>query len=562
VSRFENFFIETWLGLSEAELNCINALDSPDYLGFRERHVEKHSKDTLGWVASNEEIQNWISQKTVAPLWIRGTPGQGKTVFSRYLIEQLEWLTPLQTAADGEAPGQSKVIYFFFYQQDPNLRTVSAALRSLIDQLLIAPPVFQQILKFYDRKGPKFVISNETLWKFFKAMIHDRYFGVIYCVIDALDECEQQPGMDSRKEFLNRIGEPFPANGGIQKHSCKLLLTSRPEVDILRYLRNFPVLDLRVHKSDIARYIEEEVSKFPDDFSPAIRTTVETELKLRSETTFLWTSIVLNEVSRMVQPNLLEIQTKITQLPGDLDKLYRVLIAETLEREGDKARLTLLWVAYAKRPLSLRGLEAALATKPSSKCKEETLLYMPKVTVDSVVTLAGAVLKVVPKPSVRLQESSTVEFIHQTMKEFCIQSGILLNSADLVSPIQAPVHPYIAKVCLAYLNFEDLVRSAPRWNSKLMHEYPIVNYATENWHHHAGGDYSNIKTLLYPLVDPQSQKAKFWCFRSRSVSSAVDLILDSRITHLECSCVANTTQGSPRRSPHQLLKESRCMCLI
>jgi len=50
-------------------------------------------------------------------------------------------------------------------------------------------------------------------------MIHDRYFGAIYCVIDALDECEQQPGMDSRKEFLNRIGEPFPANGRIQKHS-------------------------------------------------------------------------------------------------------------------------------------------------------------------------------------------------------------------------------------------------------------------------------------------------------------------------------------------------------
>ncbi|KAF8243410.1 hypothetical protein K440DRAFT_637368 [Wilcoxina mikolae CBS 423.85] len=520
--------------LSEVELKCIKALNSPDYLGFRERQIAKQSKDTLQWVTNNEEIQNWISDKTNMALWIKGTPGQGKTVLSRFLIKQLEQRTISQTVSGGEAPGQSKVIYFFFYQQDPNLRTVSAALRSLIDQLLIAPPLFQHILKFYGREGSRFARSNEILWKIFKDIIQDPYFGTIYCVIDALDECEIQTGKDSRKEFLDRIGELLSAQGRAQKHSCKLLITSRPEVDILRCLNNLPLLDLKAHEGDIDRHIEEEVSKLPNEFSPATRDTIEFELKLRSETTFLWTSIVLKDVSRMVQPTPLEIRNKIAQLPGDLDKLYRDLVAKTLEREGDKARLTMLWVAYAKRPLSLRELQAALATKPNSRSKEETLDNMPTITVDSIGRLAGMVLKVVPDSKGRLQESAKVEFIHQSMKEFCIQSGILLDREDLnlVSPAQAPVHPYLAKVCLAYLNFEDLVSSAPLWNSKPMHGYSFVNYAVENWHHHSGDDYSDIKTLLYPLVDPQSPTAKFWCFNSRQVSHTTELILDSRVPHL------------------------------
>jgi Cdc6-like AAA superfamily ATPase len=117
--------------LSETEAKYVKALDAPDYISFRKYRVEEPAGGTCQWFLHDKSVHAWLSEDKPSFLWVRGAPGQGKTVLSKFLLDHLECQSP--------NPQYARVIYFFFYDQDERFQTVNSLLRSLIKQLLTAP---------------------------------------------------------------------------------------------------------------------------------------------------------------------------------------------------------------------------------------------------------------------------------------------------------------------------------------------------------------------------------------------------------------------------------------
>src|SRR5437016_992832 len=159
------------------ERKYVKALDAPQYAPFRKFNIEDPAPGTLQWFLHNEAVGSWISEEESSLIWIRGSPGQGKTVLSKFMLEHLEGLTK---------PDESvKVIYFFFYNRDERLRAASSMLRSLLKQLIITSDVFRHIS---DTAETDSSTDSESLWEILEMIIHAPTFSEIYCVIDALDE--------------------------------------------------------------------------------------------------------------------------------------------------------------------------------------------------------------------------------------------------------------------------------------------------------------------------------------------------------------------------------------
>jgi Cdc6-like AAA superfamily ATPase len=167
--------------LSDMELKYVKALDAPKYATFRKFNVEDPAPGTLKWVLHNELVSSWISKEESSLIWVRGSPGQGKTVLFKFILDHLEELAKSHKSV--------KVIYFFFSDRDERFRTISSILRSLLKQLLTISDVFRHISDIVETDSS--TDSEDTLWEILEAIFHAPIFSKIYCVIDALDECDE-----------------------------------------------------------------------------------------------------------------------------------------------------------------------------------------------------------------------------------------------------------------------------------------------------------------------------------------------------------------------------------
>jgi hypothetical protein len=102
------------------------------------------------------------------------------------------------TKVIGRIAAQSKdtmLAYFFCDNRDDWRNTAVAMLRGLILQLV------QQHSKLLEHIIPVFKIQRDTLfsnssfeslWRIFESMVRDPSIGSVFCVLDGLDECDEQ----------------------------------------------------------------------------------------------------------------------------------------------------------------------------------------------------------------------------------------------------------------------------------------------------------------------------------------------------------------------------------
>ena len=275
--------------LSDIEIKYLKALKAPDYAAFRKYHVEDPAAGTFSWFLEEESLCRWLSEEASSILWIRGSPGQGKTVLSKFLLDRLE--------SPGLVSGHNaKIVYFFFYYQDERLRTVSAALRSLIKQLLPSTDLFKHLFETFDVNSP--TDSEDTLWEIFEAMVQDPIVGKVYCILDALDECDE----GSRNWLLRRLTRLIQTSvQNRKKDVLKLLVTSRPVLDIIRALDRFPRFDLTANPNDLRLFVHSKVAAL-QDLSVDLQKRVAELLLDGAGRTFLWVSIVCNQLREVALP--------------------------------------------------------------------------------------------------------------------------------------------------------------------------------------------------------------------------------------------------------------------
>ncbi|KAM0168180.1 hypothetical protein ACHAPF_011256 [Botrytis cinerea] len=464
--------------LSSAEKRHWDDLNIPPYGNFKEtKKVRTAVEGTLQWLVSDQSLGfqdrperlqksdfiEWRDSNQSCVLLITGTPGQGKSVLSNFVIDHLQ---------EQQKP-QNKIIYYFCnIKNEESSRTASSILRSFIVQLCEDQRLYQKLPNRFQNKDEKkefFTDSLDNLWRVLLDLISTDIYNRIYCIIDGLDVYGTE--MKSLLEYFNerlkkiRIGEPF----------LKLLCTSRPE-EFVMDIAFSPSKTLCASEEDLTTFIKSELRSFRTKFTDDMKEYILKAAKEKAGTTFLWISILLREVQGLRLPSRKDVEKKMKQLPLEINDLYKSLLQKVLGSPKDITILT--WITYAARPLSFKELEVALAIGMTENatswkgCKEEKIVLNAEV----IQTSLGSLIDVIgPNPFL----------IHQTLRDF-LKSSDILEKAEILNQFERP-EMLLANTCISYLNFEDIIEfslSTTEDEDSTEDKERFLSYAANFWYEH------------------------------------------------------------------------------
>ena len=267
--------------------------------------IPKRSPNTCSWVLETNAFKNWARGEYSSVLRLCGYPGLGKSVISKYLVEEGFGADSAGSSlrhSDCDAP---IIVFFFCSYRDSQTRSLKNLLSFLLHQLLYQKPELSRgIRKRHEKLSQLMVESVGSLWGMLEEVILEipRVYPTaltpeaaftslpknLYIVVDALDELhktEWGPLCDRFFDILKRSQNAF-----------RLFITSRKEPEIEQKLATAWCLDLSLAKqnaSDVTEYLRTSVSTYgkENNFGDEVNHTITFEITKMAEGMFLWASL-------------------------------------------------------------------------------------------------------------------------------------------------------------------------------------------------------------------------------------------------------------------------------
>jgi hypothetical protein len=179
------------------------------------------------------------------------------------------------------------------------------------------------------------------------------------------------------------------------------------------------------------------------------------------------------------------VRDALRNLPEDLEHTYNDAMDRIESQNKDDKEVALralIWVANAKRPLSVHELREALAIELGAI----TLDADGMLDMEFIVSVCAGLLIV----------DQAVRLVHHTTQDYI----------DRVQPSRFPcAQTEITSQCLTYLSFEDFRRHRSQDNPSLHRKHKLLSYASHYCLMHAAGEpetHLQERTLLFRLRWP------------------------------------------------------------
>lgn len=165
-------------------------------------------------------------------LWLIADPGCGKSVLSRFLIDEV-------------FPQQSGwTILHFFFKDETTQRDICVAMCAIIHQLLDKKP---QLSKYAMDKittnGDTLKGDFDGLWQLFLQLAFNPEAGRVVCLFDGLDECEKSECRRLTSK-LHDFSTAHCVERQLHDTDLKFFIASRPYSQIMR---RFAIIQSRSH---------------------------------------------------------------------------------------------------------------------------------------------------------------------------------------------------------------------------------------------------------------------------------------------------------------------------
>ncbi|EUC28694.1 hypothetical protein COCCADRAFT_30089 [Bipolaris zeicola 26-R-13] len=247
---------------------------------------------TCEWIKNNGGYRSWNQGETPL-LWVTGGPGKGKTMLSIFLTEDLEQELSKYNAG--------QLVYYFCIHKKRDKGT--DLLRSLLYQIIDKRPELAKhaftYLETPERRAHT-LSSLPSLWIILQNIIADATLGDLFCIVDGLDECDE----DTRRFLIPRFVDQLePQSSPNQPESLfRLIIVSRD----LEGLEGCEKIDLdEDHVSndggDIELFVCEKVKELfqRKKLDVVFQPTVREALISGANGTFLWVGFVINELLKI-----------------------------------------------------------------------------------------------------------------------------------------------------------------------------------------------------------------------------------------------------------------------
>ncbi|RYP34424.1 hypothetical protein DL767_004293 [Monosporascus sp. MG133] len=429
-------------------------------------------------------------------LWVSADPGCGKSVLTKYLVDSVLQTTEFRT-----------VCYFFFKDDFEDQRNVVSALCCILHQLFKQKRVLlsDAILDQFDIDGETFTSSFGELWHTLINAAKDENAGEIICLLDAIDECEDQ----GRSQLAQKLCQLYCTR---RNFNLKFLLTSRPYGGIRRGFQpleipGLPVIHLSgesdVEMEKISREIDVFIRARVQDIRTRLRLTHnEQDLLLRElmrvpNRTYLWIYLTLDLIENDIDIDKTGILRAISQLPKTVDEAYDRILSKS--RNSKKAERILHIVVAAARPLTLREMALALVLQESHRSYDDLVLRSEDRFREDVRDICGDFVTIV---------KSRIYLLHQTAKEFLVRNDTV-NSYKGVhrdlkwkhSLLPQESHRILTEICIWHLllvEFETHPLDGNGSLSQYVEDHAFLDYSAKHWADH-------LRELEVKLQDAMTQ---------------------------------------------------------
>ncbi|KAL7892665.1 WD40-repeat-containing domain protein [Trichoderma sp. TUCIM 5745] len=353
-------------------------------------------EDSYRWIFEHSDFQRWHDNKDRPLLWIKGDPGKGKTMLLCGIINKLQ----------GRRSPKTLMTYFFCQAGDSRINSATAVLRGLIYLAIDEQPQLISHIQNKYRHGKKTIFEDINAWtamsEVFSAMLNDTSLEQSFVVIDALDECAT--GLRDLLEFINTKSALLP--------QVKWIVSSRNWPEIEESLNSSAdqqtrlCLELNDESVTLAVdvYIKYQVErlKLRRKFSKEVQRTLLQELSTKSNNTFLWVSLVCQNLEKTTSLNILE---KLDEFPSGLDSVYQRMIQQINAIDGiNNAKYcfqTLGIILHVYRPVSLVELGCLFRRDDGNPATAEFIAR--------TIALCGSFLAI---------REGKVYIIHQSAKDY------------------------------------------------------------------------------------------------------------------------------------------------
>ncbi|KAJ7591839.1 ankyrin repeat-containing domain protein [Mycena floridula] len=410
--------------------------------------VSSCTPNTGEWLLTDAKFQRWTAGH-VGILWCPGDPGVGKTMLASRVIDHLQKLTQGQ-------PGVGVAYIFCDYRQS-SIQGAIDVIGSVLRQLLInskeIPGSLHSIHNCYKAVPPQ----PRTLHDFTTALeAQIQLYSHVYLVIDALDESSSE----TRDELIKTVRH-LAKSGHLH-----VLVTSRQTIG--DKFVNDSQIHIWANDSDIRRYITQRIRDGKElqkvvNGDEALQDEIINKVTEKADGMFLLVRLHLDSLTKKYTPKIL--REALMSLPEDINNSYD----ETMDRivaQGKEysqlAHRVFLWLAFAKRALSLLELRHALAVSEG----------MDEMELDALIQDGGFVVSVCGGLVV-IEDGSFPRLVHYTTKEY-----FELKVTTLFPDVQLS----LTMTCLTYLSFKTFDTT----DLEIEREKRILfKYTSKHWGDHA-----------------------------------------------------------------------------
>jgi ankyrin repeat protein len=437
---------------------------------------------TWQWLLESKEYQRWQNSELRhmhrGIFFMKGKPGAGKSTLMksacRYASEVLEEVT---------------ISHFFDASGSRLQRSAEGMCRSLLCQLLTTlPPLCLKLPGVLGNSSYKLGWPLELLEELLRKAVLGLGSTQVTCYVDALDECDKAEDRELVVEFLEELSD-LAAQQGV---GLRIFLSSRhyPSISICT-CQQLVLEDQRGHDIDIAHYIRGKLRVGDSLFAKDIQQAVQD----RASGVFLWVTLVikiLNEEKARGRVN--HLRSLLQSIPTNLHTLFRDILRRDT-RDWQSLVSIFQWLLFARRPLTREELYIAVMTDTMTDC--ESLSGMDEVTTEDMERFLVDHSKGLVE--IAKGESSTVRFIHDSVRDYLYQTRLENLNPDFSPPLDSECHDRLKRCCEIYVSSCSVYLADSGWKESLSGRstdmmklrtetrqmYPFLEYALDGMVFHA-----------------------------------------------------------------------------
>lgn len=340
---------------------------------------------------------------------------------------------------------------FFFHDRGSTLqKSLEGLLRTILIQVSkIFPALIPAIMQVYPKAEWNIMVqqwSEHGLVEVFRAVTRlTEATGILYLIIDGLDEFDGEDATIA--DFLCSLVEPSED----KKLIIKACVSSRPHnvfEDVFGDCASFRLQDWT--KIDIEEYVTGRFQRVTRSSSlsggPQYMRVEPLKLMIlnRASGVFLWVRLVVNDLLQGLTDGdpFDDLEARLNSLPDDLEGLYHRMLKRVPRRYINETALIFKVMQHTKNPLSVFELSEAM--KPINQLRTRTS-NTDEIMLDSdmmqrrMISRCGGLLEIVPNghwgsrhlqlpgpidQSCQCYINTSVQFLHQTVKEFLASAGV------------------------------------------------------------------------------------------------------------------------------------------